>query len=187
MTDFEKGQIVTFAERVTAQRAAGYGDSKNFARGDSAEVTTVRKDTITVRIDNPTYGQETGRWGDKDRTKTHSYNVPRSSLNAPNGEAWVEAEKPKPRKIGEVPEGGIAADDPRIAHIWEDAAKLANRFGFCSNYDQIVEKLGAPGRERDIYVSVNHNGLQVTATVKARSEKDAKQIVLEKLGVATAS
>ncbi|URP22092.1 hypothetical protein SEA_BIG4_334 [Microbacterium phage Big4] len=183
MTDFQKGQTVTFAERVTAQRAGGYGDSKNFARGDSAEVTTVRKDTITVRVDNPNYGQTsgTGYFATRETSKTHSYNVPRSSLNAPNGEAWTVVEKPKPRKIGEVPEGGIAADDPRIAHIWEDAGKLATRFGYCNNYDQIVEKLGAPGRERDIYVSVDHKGLQVTATVKARSEKEAKQIVLDKL------
>ena len=181
MTDFQKGQTVTFAEYHTADRTSGYGDSKTFQRGDSAEVTAVRKNTITVKVDNPTYGQEVGRWAEKDRNKTISFNVPRSCLNAPNGEAWVEAEKPKTRKIGETPEGMIAADDPRIAHIWEDAGKLATRFGYCTNYDQIVEKLGAPGRERDIYISVEHNGLTVTATVKARSEKDAKRIVLEKL------
>lgn len=183
MTDFQKGQTVTFAEYHTASRATGYGDSKTFQRGDTAVVTAVRKSTMTVKMDNPNYGQPLGRsyFGEKDTAKTISYNVPRSCLNAPNGEAWVEAEKPKTRKIGETPEGMIAADDPRIAHIWEDAGKLATRFGYCTNYDQIVEKLGAPGRERDIYISVEHNGLTVTATVKARSEKDAKRIVLEKL------
>ena len=56
MTDFQKGQTVTFAEYHTADRTSGYGDSKTFQRGDSAEVTTVRKNTITVKVDNPTYG-----------------------------------------------------------------------------------------------------------------------------------
>lgn len=183
MTDFTKGQIVTFAERVTAQRASGYGVSKDFKRGDSAEVTAVRKETITVKVDNPNYGQPISRsyFGERDRAKMISFNVPRDSLNTPNGEVYIPPVKPVSRKIGETPEGMIAADDPRIAHIWEDAGKLATRFGYCHNYDQIVEKLGAPGRERDIYVSVIHNGLTVTATIKARSEKEAKQIVRDKL------
>lgn len=183
MTDFQKGQTVTFAERHTASRASGYGESKNFAKGDTAVVTTVRKDTLTVKVDNPLYGTTTGTgWNRVNHTsKTFSYNVPRENLVAPNGEVWTPPAKPVVRRIGETPEGMIAADDPRIAHIWEDAARLANRAGYCDTYDSMVEKLGAPGRVRDIYVSVEHNGLTVTATVKARSEKDAKRIVLEKL------
>ena len=187
MTDFTKDQTVTFAEDVTAQRASGYGHSKTFRRGDTATVSTVRKDTITVRVANPNYGLEVGQWGGKDRTKTFSYNVPRSSLIAPNGEVWEDKPKPKNRKLGEVPEGGIAPDDPRLAWLWEDAAKVADRSGYCSYYDRIADQLDIPGRLRDIGVSIKHNGVTLTATVKARTRKEAEEKIRESLGLAASA
>lgn len=186
MTDFQKGQTVTFAERHTAQRASGYGDSKNFARGDTAVVTAVRKDTITVKVDNPLYGTTTGTgWNVVHHTaKTHSYNVPRENLVAPNGEVWTPAVKPVARKLGTVPEGGISPSDPGLAWFWEDAQKLANRLGYCSTYDDIAEKLGAPGRKRSFYVNAKINGLDVSTNVEAHSQKEAEAIVREKLASA---
>lgn len=180
MTDFTKGQTVTFTSAVTAHRASGYGDSKNFKRGDEAEVSSVRKETITVKVPNPNLGGK-DKWGDTDRTKLHSYNVPRSSLAAPNGETWTEVPKPKPRKLGEVPEGGIAPDDPRLAWLWEDAAKVANKSGYCGYYDRIADELNIPGRNRDISVSIMHAGITFTATVQARSRKEAEAKIREKL------
>lgn len=183
MTDFQKGQTVTFAESTTGSRASGFGSSKNFVRGDSAEVSAVRKSTITVRVPNPSYGQTTPGYG-RDTTKTYSYNVARSSLRTPNGEAWNEVTKPKPRKLGEPPEGGISPDDPRLAWLWEDAAKVANRSGYCGYYDRIAGELNIPGRKRAVSVSLKHNGIQITATVQARSRKEAERLVREKLELA---
>lgn len=165
MTDFTKGQQVTFNSETRGDRGAGYG-SRLFARNSSAEVTAVRRLTITVRHEATGY----------------SYNVPRTSLKTPNGEVWTPPVKVPPRKLGTPPEGGISPDDPRIAYLWEDAAKLANRLSFCGEYDQITEKLGIPGRERDIDVSIKINGIDVRTTVKARSKNEAEALVKEKLG-----
>lgn len=186
MTDFQKGQTITFAEEVNALSSSGYKSRRVFQRGDTAEVTTVRKNTITVRVANPNFGNPTSAWGGRDTTKFYSYNVPRSSLVAPNGEAWDESAKPKPkpRKLGEVPEGGIAPDDPRLAWLWEDAAKVANKSGYCGYYDRIADELNIPGRKRDISVSVTHAGITFTATVQARSRKEAEAKIREKLVIA---
>lgn len=190
MTDFQKGQTVTFAEEVNALSSSGYKSRRTFQRGDTAEVTTVRKNTITVKVANPNFGNPTSAWGGRDTTKFYSYNVTRSSLVAPNGEAWDESAKPpkpKIRKIGEVPEGGIAPDDPRLAWLWDDAAKVADRSGYCSYYDRIAEQLDIPGRVRDIGVSIKHNGVTLTATVKARTRKEAEVKIRESLGLAASA
>lgn len=79
------------------------------------------------------------------------------------------------RKLGEVPEGGIEVDDPRIAWIWEDAGRLADRLGYCRVYDRMVEQLGAPGRERTFTIKLSvSEGVEVTAKVEARSRKLAE-------------
>ena len=185
MTDFQKGQTVTFAEEVNALSSSGYKSRRVFQRGDTAEVTTVRKHTLTVKVENPNFGNPTSPYGGRDTTKFYSYNVPRSSLVAPNGEVWDESAKT--RKLGEVPEGGIAPDDPRLAWLWEDAAKVADRSGYCSYYDRIADQLDIPGRLRDIGVSIKHNGVTLTASVKARTRKEAEEKIREKLGLAASA
>lgn len=171
MTDFTKGQTITFESEFTAEPASGYGDRHTFRRNETAVVTTVRKSTLTVKTRATRYG----------RTGLYSFNVPRESVKAPNGEAWDEAAiaaakaaKPKPRKIGVAPEGDfIAPDDPRIAWLWEDAEKIATRHGYCGYYDQITESLGIPGREREFSVRIKVNGIDLTGRVMARTQKEA--------------
>jgi hypothetical protein len=99
---------------------------------------------------------------------------------------WVadgtpKAAKPKARKLGEKPDGDehIAIDDPRIAWIWEDISKFAQVQRYCHEYDRITQALGIPGRLRDITVQTKHNGVNLTATVKARSEAEAKLKIAE--------
>jgi hypothetical protein len=98
-----------------------------------------------------------------------------------NGIFVLDPNAPKPRKLGEAPEAAISPDDPRIAWLWEDAAKLANRMGHCSTYDSMCDKLGIPGRERDFTVSHEVNGITGTFKVKARSQKLAEAQVAEAL------
>jgi len=46
--------------------------------------------------------------------------------------------------------------DPRVAHIWRKAARIASHAGFCTEYDRIADALGIPEVEFDYsgYVSV---------------------------------
>lgn len=169
MTDFIKGQKVTFARRIVAPRASGWGSDRTFFLGDSAEVTAVRKNTITVSYSG------------------YSYNVPRADLDAPNGEAWdgttdsTGKPKAKTRKLGEVPEGAISPDDPGIQWLFEDMAKVASNYNYCYQYDELADKLNIPGRIRDISITVKADGLSLTATVKARSRKEAEELVKAKI------
>lgn len=80
-----------------------------------------------------------------------------------------------PRMLGERPADGIDIDDPRIQWIFEDAGRLANRLGYCSTYDRIMEQLGAPGRERTFTIKMAvGDGFEVTAKVTARSKRLAE-------------
>lgn len=182
MTDYAKGDIVTLSRDVSADGASGYGQHR-FTAGDTAEVTTVRRETITVRIRKRNYGKE--RW--------YSFNVPRTALAAPNGEAWdaaavaaAKAAKPKPRKLGTVPKGTlpdgtayISPDHPGLQWLWEDAAKASA--SYCYVYDEIANKLGIPGRLRTFDAEATINGLKVTARLQARSQKEADATLRLKL------
>lgn len=179
MTDYAKGDIVTLSRGLTADGAAGY-NTHVFKGGDTAEVTTVRRETITVRIRKRLYGTE----------KWYSFNVPRTALAAPNGEAWdaaaVAAAAKAKRKLGQVPEGTlpdgtpyISPDHPGLQWLWDDAGKAAG--GYCYQYDQIANKLGIPGRLRAFDASATINGLKVHARIQARSQKEADDALRLKL------
>jgi len=86
------------------------------------------------------------------------------------------------RKLGEVPAGSIAADDPRIAWLFEDAMRLADRLGLCSDFDRIADALGVPGRTRTFNIKIPAgDGIEIVAKVEARSKKLAQQLILERL------
>ena len=55
------------------------------------------------------------------------------------------AEVDKRRALASV-EGGedIHPDDPRVAHIWRRAHRIANSAGFCTEYERIADELGVP-------------------------------------------
>ena len=57
----------------------------------------------------------------------------------------------------------------------------------CEKYVEVTDKLGIPGREREIEVSTKINDLHVTARVKARSTAQAEKILKERLKVAFVS
>ena len=50
----------------------------------------------------------------------------------------------------------IHPHDPRVAHIWRKASRIATSNGFCTEYDKIADALGLPEVEFDYsgYVSV---------------------------------
>jgi hypothetical protein len=118
----------------------------------------------------------------------HHLNVKRA-----NGSGYVfrigrDAVRRPGRPLGQVPEGSIPADDPRIAWLFEDAMRLADRLGLCSDFDRIADALGVPGRTRTFNIKVAvAEGIEITAKVEARSKKQAQQIILEQMRVAEPS
>ena len=81
-----------------------------------------------------------------------------------------------------IPEGAIAPDDERLSYLWDRAAAIADRRGLCEEYDSICDALGIPGRVRSFTVKVFRNGIDLSAKVKARSQKEADELVLSSLG-----
>lgn len=113
---------------------------------------------------------------------TASYWIPRTELAL----IHVDPNAPKPRQLGEVPEGGISPDDPRLAWLWEDAAKVASASFYCDEYDKIADKLGIPERVRTFKVSRTVNDLTVSGSFSARSKKEADAMFEEKLATTAA-
>lgn len=74
-----------------------------------------------------------------------------------------QAESDKARALASV-EGGpnIHPHDPRVQHIWIEAARIATRHQFCSEFDKIAEALGLPEIEMDYSGTA---GVSITAYV----------------------
>jgi hypothetical protein len=149
-TQVEKGDYVVAIAAGSGAFAQGYG-YVSYKAGEELKVTSKGKSFLNV---------QRGRGG---RTFRVGYNQVR----------------PVARRIGEVPEGAIAADDPRIAWLFEDAARLADRLGFCGEFDQLADALGAPGRIRTFSIVFEPaDGVKLTAKVEARSRRLAEQRIL---------
>lgn len=80
------------------------------------------------------------------------------------------------RTLGVAPVDGLDPHDPRIAWIWEDAARLADRKDWCKEFDALCDALGAPGRVRKFSITMHDaGGVRVTARVEARSRRLAEE------------
>jgi hypothetical protein len=103
--------------------------------------------------------------------KRTSFNGERRVLKFERGQLQEQ-----PRRLGDPPADGLDVEDPRIAWIFEDAAKLADRLGLCNDYDRLADQLGLPGRERDFKITFDgaEAGVSLTATIRARSRRQAE-------------
>lgn len=148
--DFKKGDFVVSKKEGSAQYYQGYG--RVYYENDSEfMVTSVRSggQLLNVRMSD---GQ--GR----------VFVVEASAVYKPT------------RRLGEVPEGGISPEDPRVSWIFDDAGRLASRLGYCNVYDKITDALGAPGRLRKFKIKIgSQNGIELTATVEAKSKSLAEK------------
>lgn len=86
----------------------------------------------------------------------------------------------RPRRLGQKPEDTdemtyIDKMDPRIQWLWEDLGRYATDQGYCPQYDALCAKIGIPGRPRDFTVSLDLNGVRFSATVQARSQREANE------------
>lgn len=146
MTDYEKGEYVRTVGSGTGRQMRGYGYIQ-YTKGDELVITSITPHGLRVR-------------------KASGGNV--FVIARANVERYT-------RQLGEVPEGGILPDDPRVAWIFEDAGRLADRLGYCRVYDRIVNELGVPGRERTFTIKMEvAEGIEVVAKVDARSKRLAE-------------
>ena len=158
--DFAVGQDITAERGITGQDAVRWRQTVTIPAGTVVNVRRVSTHKVMVRSN--------GRvaW------------VPKSYF------APVDPNAPRPRKLGETPEGMIAIDDPRIDWIWRDAAKYASDRGYCGYYDSIAGELGIPGRERNFKVKATVHGITGTFNVKARSKVEAERLFAAKIEAA---
>jgi multidrug efflux pump subunit AcrA (membrane-fusion protein) len=85
----------------------------------------------------------------------------------------TQAESDRDRALASVAGGeDIHPADPRVAHIWRKASRLASANQFCSEYDKIAEALGLPEIEFDYSgtVSVRVSGY-VNVPVSGRATR----------------
>jgi len=172
-TTYVKGDLVTLTTQVRAEPVNSYG-TQSFPVGTVGEVRqiTTKKLLIRVpiRVSWTTDPQEGSIWVDKIGVTPHV----------------VDPDAPKPRKLGETPEGMISPDDPRLQWLWDDAGTFAEQKGYCSQYDALADHLNIPGREREFTVTQKIGNLEVKAKIKARSRKLAEAQVAAELKAAVA-
>ena len=77
-------------------------------------------------------------------------------------------------RLAEEANQPIHADDWRLEDMWREAARLADRAGHCSVYDDLVRELGGLPREREYVVTVPVNGY-VSVVVTASNAEDAEE------------
>lgn len=149
---FQKGDFVVATKSGAGDKVSGYG-RVSYEQGDELEITVVYPDRLNVR-------------------SLSGGNVFRISL---------DRVRPVPRMVGELPEGGMPPEDPRIQWIFEDAGRMADRLGLCRDYDRLCDAIGIPGRVRNFTITIiSESGLKVSAEVAARSKRLAEQIVRER-------
>ncbi len=175
MIDMNVGDVVTVQTRAydragTSYRTVTITDRMN-ASGE-LRISRVYRDTLLVR--GPILSG--GRYA--------SFTMYKTQLNSVNGlDPDTGAAPIVPRALGEKPEDTpemtyIGLDHPGIQWLFQDMGKFADNVGWCETYDNLAEEFGIPAREEEFQVSVTHNGVVVSATIKARDSEAAEEILL---------
>jgi hypothetical protein len=171
MTDFNVGDEFTLLKDVSGTPIGNSYGTATIEEGSTVSLTRTGPSSVWVR---GTRARNRG-WDSEFVT------IPLGIADAAEYLGGVDPNRPIPRKLGEVPEGGIAPDDPRLAWLWEDAGKVATKAGHCKTYDDLCDQLGIPGRERDFTVKRTLKGFEVSKKFKARSKKQAEALFDEEV------
>lgn len=155
---FNKGDRVTLLNsgRFESPNNNWYSDTAVLAGAAGQITSTVKSRKVSVRFDHLNFV-----------VRVEVANLAPEDPNAP-----------RPRRLGETPEGMISPDDPRLSWLWDDAAAMADRRNLCYEYDRFADALGVPGRPKDYTVTTKINGFEAKIVVKARSQKEANKMVL---------
>ena len=174
------GMAVVANKELLDQYRVNTNDRLNIAAGDRFTVTRVYDTNVMVRSERRyqvrvSYHQE-------NRNVSFSLNKSDLMFEDPN---YVPP--PPPRRLGKVPtheESGldegvevIGYGHPGIQWLFDDMGKYADSQGWCPQYDALCAKLGIPGRPRDFTVRTTVKGIALSTTVKARSQREANDIV----------
>lgn len=174
------GDVLVATQAIRNQYRVNTNDRFDIQAGDRFTVTRVYTDSIQVRSTRR-YGVRVSHHQEQ---REVSFNLLRTYLmfEDPN---YVPP--PPPRKLGRVPtheEAGLAEDveiigydHPGIQWLWNDMGTYADQQGYCKEYDALCVKLGIPGRPRDFQVRSSINGIALSTTVKARSQREANELV----------
>lgn len=165
--ELEVGQELVVKETLTGYPVGG-GGVTSFTAGSTVRVTRIFKESVWLKGVGVSYGSKV------DRTVPF---YPHSEGSYDRYFGLTDPNAPKPRKLGEVPEGDhIAIGDPRIQWIFDDMATYADNSGYCSTYDTLADELGIPGRPRDFTISETINGFVIKKKYKARSRVEAQAL-----------
>lgn len=154
--DVKKGDIVVadadgFGYYVRYRRG---NNRYPWVKGDEFVITAIWSDHLNVRSMG---------------TRSSVFQVKKSEVSVPS------------RRIGHTPPGSIGVNDERVAWLFEDAARMANRLGLCADYDRLCDALGWPGRMRTWsvkFTSEDADGeVELQLKIKARSREQALQKV----------
>lgn len=146
-------------ERITELEAAIYEQSRDNQeeRGQLIEAHRERMDTRLERwqaqvneqqerIDALLATDQGKAWAEVEDMKRQMARTEERATRA-DGRA-IQAESDRDRALASVADGeNIHPADPRVAHIWRKASRIATTKGYCSEYDHIADALGLPELE----------------------------------------
>jgi len=166
------GEFVTVNKTLVRQTRYNGNEVMDLEPGERFTISRAYSNRLIIRtireIDPPTghYWAANSQW---------SFSVSREDV------IFADANyvpPPPPRKIGEKPEGEdfLDVNDPRIQWIWDDLGRYADKKNWCPQYDELCRDVGVPGRPRDFNVTRTLNGIQIRASIKARSQAEANDL-----------
>lgn len=181
------GDRVTVNQTLTHQYRLNTNDTFDLEPGEQFTVTRVGLESLNIRTVGTKRVRDTSSYNSHHNQvlRQVSFSVSRHFLTFHDAD-YVPP--PPPRKLGTMPEGEeelINIDDPRIQWLFDDMGKYADGKGWCPQYDQLCKDLGIPGRPQDYHVTRTLNGIQIRATIKARSQAEANQMFATAMAVPT--
>jgi hypothetical protein len=99
------------------------------------------------------------------------------TMTAPD-EVTEAAEEPEETEVPEEPEAVeqiTDPNDPRLQEFWAQAARLAEGYNYCGEYDQIVQKVGGPTRQRFIFTVPVQISLKIAVKADGITEEHARE------------
>ena len=160
-------------------------DRFSLEAGEVFTVTRIYAETLQVRTVETKTVTETRNYSQRQVQRQVSFQIDRMHLafRDPN---YVPP--PPPRKLGTTPKyedlpnlppgaSIISIDHPGIQWLFDDMGAYAEREGYCPQYDVLCARLGIPGRPRNFKVTKTIGGIPLSADIKARSQKEANELV----------
>lgn len=175
---FRNGERVETTRQVHGELIGGYGGSRRFDAGTSGTITRANTNMSIVRFGAPANQHWLEGW---------SIWVNNSELVSIDDQP-SDPDAPRPRKLGVKPEGDEHLDpnDPRLAWFWDDVSAYAAKSSYCGVFDTILKELHLPARKQMFTPTVRFNGMNVSASIMARSNTEASELLKKQLDEAVA-